>query len=292
MADFFARKKVSKDVELEQVSHELDPMDGWAFRGHKDEAMGLTTTLQLACDRFNIVLARAPYVERKLLREFGRRMHLYVRSDAEIPHPADTLEWISVMRHYGAPTRLLDWTYSIFVAAYFALTASDSDQPCWVWAINTKSLNEAANKKVVNLDKNATGGSDKAGAHFRQFFMANPPNVFVSTENPYRLNERLAVQRGVFLCPGDVTKSFQDNLTATGTVEAYQIEIAAAYRGQLGQMLHRLNIDKEVLFPGLQGLAEALRDRLPHLDKFVSDDRADASWIGRAMDDPKDGHHA
>jgi len=282
MSGFFAPKTVKKDEELEKLSRDLNPADGWAFRGHKDDKMGLTTTLELACERFAIPLARAPETEKKLLREFGRRMHLYVSDASQIPHPGDTLEWISVMRHYGAPTRLLDWTYSIFVAAYFALTWSDRDQPCFIWAINTRSLNKAANRKVAGLKKGGKGGTDKSGRHFRKFFMAKSPKSFVSTENPYRMNERLAVQRGVFLCPGNVTQSFEANLKATGNVAAFRIEILNSYRSHLGEMLHRLNIDREVLFPGLQGLAEALRDRLPHLDQFVPDGRADVSRIGQA----------
>lgn len=47
-------------------------------------------------------------------------------------------------------------------------------------------------------------------------------------------------------------------------------------------MLYRLNIDNEVLFLGLQGLATALRDRLWLLDRFVPNGVVDLRSIGRA----------
>ena len=46
----------------------------------------------------------------------------------ELPDEHDLLAWLALMQHYGAPTRLLDWSISPFIAVFFAYEhPTDSD---------------------------------------------------------------------------------------------------------------------------------------------------------------------
>jgi hypothetical protein len=168
-------------------------------------------------------------IESGLIRRFKRQCHHY---NKETPEEDKILEWLALMRHYGAPTRLLDWTYSFYVALFFALSDAKPKEDffnCAVWALETRSIT------VDCKDKKAFGLKDTKPKVFKKLnkvkvfdklcedehvtcqiweevFAASEPNTFVYPVNPFRLNERLVIQQGVFLCSGNIQKTFEENL--------------------------------------------------------------------------------
>src|SRR5262249_31112714 len=109
---------------------ERSDSEHWIFRGQRSSSWGLTCLLERLRDRYRPTdTMRA--LEDKIVREFQRKAHHY---DSRTPEYWNTLEWLAMMRHYGAPTRLLDWTYSFFVAAYFA--CEDAESECAIWILN------------------------------------------------------------------------------------------------------------------------------------------------------------
>jgi hypothetical protein len=185
------------------------------------------------------------------------------------------------MQHYGAPTRLLDWTYSPFVAAMFALeNGAPEDRECdpVVWCVNTKWCEETAMKNAGRMRiRSRNIDTRRNEASFLRLYMSdsdsNPKKCrcktlkFVCTENPLPMNERLTAQQGLFLCPGDISSSFEANLQA---MEGYReprnlvklrFRLIPYYLREFADRLRRMNVASETLFPGLGGLAKSLGER-------------------------------
>jgi len=246
--------------------------DNWLFRGQACSQWALRTSLERACqDQYVKTLDEAPALEKRLIREFQRRYHHYVVGR---PEPVG-IEWLSIMQHYGAPTRLLDWTYSIYVAAYFAVevpckTDEGKLSDCAIWCVNSNwvrnegiPLFEASGKDAKYLKE-----EDKDKAFQQDFFCSltdkdNPGPECVLPAQPWKLDERLTIQKGIFLSPGDVRKSFENNLCKLKGFDdsnnLLKLIIPHPMRSDALSNLHSMNISRASLFPGLDGFAQSLK---------------------------------
>lgn len=213
--------------------------------------------------------------EAAILREFKRRAHHYV---ANTPVDHDLLEWLALMRHYNAPTRLVDFTYSHYIAAYFAF--SDLDPKCdrVIWAIDREWLGNQSKKRCSEMLGKAPKEIDlHVPEHFTKCFLdpdrkGGLSRYFVAAVNAQRLNTRSTIQQGFFLCPGDIERSFEENLSSMVSSESPQncivkFVIPHSARNEALTELKHMNISRATLFPDLGGLAESLNDHFELLWK-------------------------
>ncbi len=290
--------------ELQETVFAEDANKQWIFRGYKISSASFETRLQRAICRFGLnasdeldaesrrslqdkILQEGldgigrPHsvarIEGGLLRRFKRQCHHYTMA---VPNDDNIMEWLALMQHYGAPTRLLDWTYSFWVAVYFAV--EDAEKECAVWALDSRWVRQrvrAQLEEISDLIDSEYGGADPNVTNketFRAAFQSN--RQFVFPINPYRLNERLVIQQGLFLCPGDVSSSFEANLAAlaqdngskkdfSGSLIKYTIKNDSQLRKQIIQRFQRMNMNRATLFPGLDGFSQSLEMLMvfPHI---------------------------
>jgi hypothetical protein len=245
---------------------------GRIYRGHRQADWPLKSSLERRCDEDGVAgLDRRPFEER-LFREFRRGYHQY----SPTPPPREWgLEWSAVMQHHGAPTRFLDFTYSIYVALYFALQEAPSDAAA-VWSIDriwahresTALLRGHGKPKVDDL-QNFWTESDETLAS--DLIFGTPQIRMAWPVNPFHLNERLRIQKGIFLVPGDVGASLMENLAAlpghdTGG-HIVKIMIPKELRREVLRQLFHMNVSHTSLFPGLDGYARSLGVYHPTVDE-------------------------
>jgi hypothetical protein len=201
-------------AEVRQIASAVDllkaiqsaPFDNsrWAFRGQRRASWRLQPTMERLANECHIT----PYVERLVLREFKRRAHHHLHYPPEEP---ETLEWLALAQHHGAPTRLLDWTLSAYVAAFFAAESATPDEPFAVWAIDHISIKTEA---LDILELKEPDADLSAHENFNRIYRNDLPDdvYLVVPVRPYRMNERLTAQQGLFLCANNVLMGFETNL--------------------------------------------------------------------------------
>ena len=121
--------------------------DIWIFRGQANADWRLTSTLER-----DKKLKPFEESERAMLELFRSKAHIYTdlfrgRSDLSRVHA------LSIMQHHGAPTRLLDFTYSPSVAAFFSVCDDRESPPEYasVWAVNASKVRWWSNHRYFKL---------------------------------------------------------------------------------------------------------------------------------------------
>lgn len=195
-------------------------------------------------------------LERHLIRNFRKYAH------RERPGPA-LWDWLSLAQHHGLPTRLLDWTFSPFVAAHFA-TASHPEDDAVVWAVDCATAHER-----LPLALKAALGTEGATVFTTELLAAHAPSLdvldrfgddepFVLFFEPPSLDDRIVNQSAVLSTMSDPSIGMDDWLEANPDLwHAWLITPDA--KAEIRERLDQGNVTERVLMPGLDGLAAWLR---------------------------------
>ena len=222
----------------------------YAFRGLSDSNYKLESRLARHGGDFR-------KLEKHLLRNFKKYAHRSVVEKDSI------WNWLSVAQHYGLPTRLLDWTYSPFVAMHFATADIDAfNVDGVIWAVNyvkthnilpeklsRKLEEEGANVFTVEMlfesIKSLTELENLSSDPFILFF--EPPSI----------DDRIVNQFAFFSMSSD-SKVVLNSWLEDKMDFWRKIVIPAKLKWEIRDKLDQANITERVLFPGLDGLTKWL----------------------------------
>jgi hypothetical protein len=145
--------------------------------------------------------------------------------------PFNEWEWLAIAQHHGIPTRMMDWTVNPLVAAYFATSYKPSDTDSAIYVIAEQST-----IKRAPLDQSP--------------FKIEEPYKFI----PRHVTPRITAQSGLFTVHNELEKPFICEGMEKWIIK-HEIRI------DIEVMLMTYGIDRESMFPGLDGLASSIAKR-------------------------------
>lgn len=107
----------------------------YIFRGQADSEWDLVTSFDRVYS--HVSNSNKKLIEEELINLFCVNCDRHIQSNHKFTQ-MDLMEKKSMAQHYGVPTRLLDWSYSPFIAAYFAFSTVNYNRlPKYVaiWAL-------------------------------------------------------------------------------------------------------------------------------------------------------------
>jgi hypothetical protein len=222
------------------------PYSNWAFRGERDASWPLYSSLSRYFQNFGVCPEAWPEQESRILRIFKRKAHQFLDKP---PVLDDDFQWLALMQHHGAPTRLIDFTWSPYVAAFFALERTLADGV--VWAMNPGRVDSGRPPKPTRMDPRPAG-------NFAKYFLQGSRR-FIWIGEPHTMNQRLIAQSGTFAVPGVLNVPVENILNADDQENIMAKFVMAQSVRETGMReLYRMNITYATLFPDLDGLAKSM----------------------------------
>lgn len=256
-------------------SHNLfTPSAQWIFRGQSNAAWSLESKLERELKRFGKTLSCTPLAEAAIVREFLRRYRNY-EINADIK---DALEALSFIQHFGGPTRYVDWSYSIYVAAFFALYGVNLNSTATVWCFRSSFWNEPGTRENFagrDFAKQPTTRNSEIMELFGLPMIADNGSVTTRASQlepcifqvaPFSHNLNIERQQGLFVMSSQPDRGFQWNLER-------MLEKSSDWKSWFRRIdlhcnkdflvesltdLRRMSVNSEVLFGGPSSLCQSL----------------------------------
>ena len=245
----------------------VERFEQWAFRGQPRADLPLLSSLARRLASFCPDRTLWPLRERRALRIFRRKAHVHVPDGRVFD---DELRVLAMMQHHGAATRLLDFTKSPFVAAFFALESTAGEAA--VYALNTPLLWARTPRFDPSLTRHVI--DPRQPERFERYFIDNR-HPLVWFGEPSEMDSRLIAQSGLFVIPGVLDSPLEQLLLQYGDADEpllVKLVLETDMRNEAMRALYRMNITHASLWPDLDGLARSVNQELEMVWQPLIDD--------------------
>lgn len=170
---------------------------------------------------------------------------------ARCPAHDDLAGWLSLMQHYGLATRLLDWSESALVAAFFAAAEGAIECDAAIWLLDPAGLNRSFGVFAIPL-LSSPAVKDEVGGAFSW-----PSSKRILAVHASQIDVRMAVQLSQFTIHGaDFALDQHPHADQFLTKLVIPKDALQPFRHELSI----LGVRRSSLFPDLDNLARELGD--------------------------------
>jgi hypothetical protein len=230
--------------------------DNWLYRGQSNSKWELQSSLERT-EFFNY----CSDIESTFLSDFQRAAKNFLEVK-EIPE--NLIEWLALMQHHGAPTRLIDFTKSPYIASYFAFEFMDqTSHSSSVWAINSELIGAKLidNRFFDLIIESSKMNKPLEMMRFEKMFEENDRSFIIPVE-PFIMNKRYYLQQSVFMSPANSNKPFMEQLDFLEDdikKAVVKLILPISIKNEALRDLRKMNITRASLFPDLDGYCQSLK---------------------------------
>ena len=253
-------------TDMDDLIHRINDLPNhFVYRGQANASWNLESTLErVVGNQWSAASARK--FEDQSYKAFRSKYHIYNQSEHI---PQSKLSWLSIMQHYGVPTRLLDFTESPYVALYFALESYSplSHNDFAIYAIDysdvmEKSLNfiKSRDSKFTETRINIHGQQDRVFDEVVDRFAYD----ILWISEPLEQNARMDRQSGTFLISGNREVTIESAI-ASNTYDSCKIVklvISHSLYQSVYALLRKVGINAKSIYGDLTGLAKTIKMEL------------------------------
>jgi len=280
--------------DWEEVRRIGKSLNRWLFRGQAKTEWTLTSSLERAFESRGIPLVQTDPIEEMMLMDFKSIAHLFANN---MPKDKDTIGWLTLIRHYGGPTRLLDFTESFYIATYFALDSATEE--CAIWAFNRadymSNVRDVINALCRQLKiKASLSLEQRLDEILMKAIRGHIHKNYLFTMSPSQRNERQFLQQGLAMIPLNLREGFMGTLLNSfdppGIMPKETSGIEVGFEEIEHRLLHsklikiiitkdafldarsdlkQMNINGATLFRGLDGLGRKVQDVLTVVERHL-----------------------
>jgi hypothetical protein len=233
----------------------------WLCRGQSRRYDGLVPSIDRS-PRQNLPREAILTLERRSINCF-RSTARFFADPGEQGSLTDDVVALMVLRHYGVPTRLLDWSLSPWVAAFFAASGHDEEEG-EIWTFDEPLYEHEGAKQWMRWPQTTTDGSgdgSKFSAALTAFALEEPPDWFIcGFYNPgfHRQNAQAGAYTMTARFGRDHAASIAGLLANSSSFHLYVV--AATLKPTLRRILREAHgIWRGSLFPDSAGAADTVK---------------------------------